>query len=255
MRIKMLTTFCLPKKITPRVYQLSGIWGTGAWGVNVFLLMGNNLTLVDTGFRGRMTQILKEVRRLGYSPSDIGNIIITHHHADHIGSLAMLKKVTQAKIIAHPADAPYIDGRLPQPGPTAPRWLRWPLTPLLRLWTTAPVIVDILVNDGDELPILDGTRILHTPGHTPGSICLFLPRERLVIAGDLLANRFRLSLPSKAYTVDMAQEIQSVQIVASLDFDVICFGHGPPLIGKARPAVVDFARKLQEKYRAAPANR
>jgi len=100
-------------EITPRVYQLSGIWGTGIWGANVFLLAGNNLTLVDTGFKGRSTQILKEAGRLGYSSSDIANIIITHHHADHVGSLAVLKKVTQAKVMAHPADAPYIDGRLP----------------------------------------------------------------------------------------------------------------------------------------------
>jgi len=243
------------EKITSRVYQLSGIWGTGVWGANVFLLLGNTLTLVDTGFRGRVTQILKAARRLGYSPSDIGNIIVTHHHADHIGSLAMLKKITHAKGMVHPADAPYIDGRLPQPGPAGPRWLRRALAPLLRLWTTAPVIVDILVNDGDDLPMLGGIKVLHTPGHTPGSICLFLPQERLVIAGDVLTNRFGLSLPSKTYTVDIAQEIQSIQVVASLDFDVICFGHGSPLIGNARPAVVDFTRILQEKYRTVLANR
>jgi glyoxylase-like metal-dependent hydrolase (beta-lactamase superfamily II) len=110
--------------------------------------------------------------------------------------------------------------------------------------------VDVLLNDGDELPMLGGIRILHTPGHTPGSICLFLPQERLVIAGDVLANRFRLSLPSKAYTVDMGEEIQSIQGVAGLDFDAICFGHGPPIISNARPAVVDFANKLREKYQA-----
>ena len=107
--------------------------------------------------------------------------------------------------MAHPADAPYIDGRLAQPGATGPRWLRQPLAPLLRLRTTAPVTVDILLNDGDELPMLGGIKVLHTPGHTPGSICPFLLQERLVIAGDLLTNRFRLSLPSKTYTVDFAR--------------------------------------------------
>jgi len=144
-------------EIIPRVYQISGIWGTGIWGANVFLLVGNHLTLVDTGFKGRSTQILKEARRLGYSPSDIANIIITHHHADHVGSLAVLKKITQAKVMAHPADAPYIDGRLPQPEPARPRWLS--KTPLHRLWATTPAVVDILVSDGDELPILGGIKI------------------------------------------------------------------------------------------------
>ena len=49
------------KEITPGVYQLSGPWGAGVWGANVFLLAGDTLTLVDTGFKGRATQILKEV--------------------------------------------------------------------------------------------------------------------------------------------------------------------------------------------------
>jgi len=236
------------KEITPRVYQLSGIWGAGVWGASVFLLVGDNLTLVDTGFKGRSIRIIKEVRRLGYSPSDIANIIITHHHADHVGSLAALKKVTRAKVMAHPADAPYIDGRLPQPGPTRPRWPDKALAPLYRLWTTTPVAVDILVNDGDELPILGGIKVLHTPGHTPGSISLFLQKERLVIAGDVLAHRFSLRLPSKAFTIDIAQEIRSIKRLASLDFDVMCFGHGSPLMHEARPAVINFAETLEKKY-------
>ena len=236
------------KEITPSVYQLSGIWGGGVWGANVFLLVGDNLTLVDTGFKGRSTQILKGVRRLGYSPADIANIIITHHHADHVGSLAELKKITQARVMAHPADAPYIDGRLPQPGPTRPSWLDKTLAPLHRLWTTTPVAVDILVNDGDELPILGGIKVLHTPGHTRGSISLFLQKERLVIAGDVLAHRFRLKLPSKAFTVDLAQEIHSIRRLASLDFDAMCFGHGSPLIHEARPAVINFVETLEKKY-------
>lgn len=236
------------EKITPRVYQLSGTLGAGVWGANVFLLVGDNLTLVDTGFRGRSTQILKEAARLGYSPFDIANIIITHHHADHVGNLAALKRATQAKVVAHPADAPYIDGRLSQPGPVRPRWLSKTLAPLHRLWTTNPVAVDILVNDGDELPILGGIKVLHTPGHTPGSISLFLQKERLVIAGDVLAHRFGLRLPSRAFTVDIAQDIHSIKRLTSLDFNVMCFGHGSPLLHEARPTVINFAETLEKRY-------
>jgi len=99
------------------VYLLSGFLGVGVWGANVYLLVdGDDLALVDTGFFGRADQILEQIEELGYSPSDINRIIITHHHADHIGSLAELKRITQAEVIAHPADAPYIDGTLPQPG-------------------------------------------------------------------------------------------------------------------------------------------
>jgi len=220
----------------------------GIWGANVFLLVDDTLTLVDTGFKGRAVHILKEIARLGYSPADIAHIIITHHHADHIGSLAALKEVTRAKVIAHPADAPYIDGRLPQPGPARPEWLHDTLAPLSGLWATDPVAVDIPVSDGDELPILGGIKILHTPGHTPGSISLFLEKEGLVIVGDVLSSTTGLSLPSKAFTIDLAQEIKSIKRVASLDFAMICFGHGLALRHGARQAIIDFARRIESKY-------
>jgi len=103
----------MPMKLTKHVYKPGGTWGSGVWGANVFLLVDNQLTLVDTVFKGRHSRIIREIRQLGYATSNIANIIITHHHADHTGSLAMLKKITRAKVMAHPADAPYIDGRFP----------------------------------------------------------------------------------------------------------------------------------------------
>jgi glyoxylase-like metal-dependent hydrolase (beta-lactamase superfamily II) len=231
-------------EIISGVYLLSGFLGTGVWGANIYLLVDDDLTLVDTGFFGRVEQILRKITKLDYLPSDIARIIITHHHADHVGSLAALKKATQAEVIAHPADAPYIDGRLPQPGPARPQWLREILAPLHRLWATAPAAVDTPVNDGDELPVLGGIKVLHTPGHTPGSICLYLQNRGLVIAGDVIAHRFGLRLPSRGFTVDIAQEILSVKRVANLEFDIICFGHGSPLMHKARPTTANFADKL-----------
>ena len=122
------------------------------------------------------------------------------------------------------------------------------LAPLHRLWTTTPVEVDIQVNEGDELPILGGIKIFHTPGHTLGSISLLLPKERLLIAGDVLAHRLRLRLPSKAFTIDVAQEICSIKRLASLYFDIMCFGHGPPILYEAQVAVNDFVAMLERKY-------
>ena len=214
----------------------------------MFLLVGDTLTLIDTGFKGRSTHIIRELARLGYSPADITSIIITHHHADHTGSLATLKEATGAKVIAHPADAPYIDGSLSQPGPANPEWLGDILAPIHGMWATVPVAVDELVNDGDELPILGGIKILHTPGHTPGSISLFLEQEGLVIVGDVLSrSTLGLSLPSKAFTIDLAQEIQSIRRLASLDFTLIGFGHGAALTRNARRAVTDFASRTESK--------
>jgi glyoxylase-like metal-dependent hydrolase (beta-lactamase superfamily II) len=236
-------------QVTSRVYQLSGPLGTGVMGANVYLLVGDGLTLVDTGFWGRARRVLRGVERLGYSPADIRRIIITHHHADHAGSLATLKALTGAEVVAHRADAPYLDGSLPQPGPCWPRWLGGMVAPLHRFWATAPAMVETLVDEGSELPGAGGMKVLHTPGHTPGSISLLLQQEGVVIVGDVLVHRFGLKLPTRFFTVDLPQEIRSVRRVADLDFEIVCFGHGKPLRKDARAAVVRFAERLEREHR------
>ena len=230
--------------IARNIYQISAVSGRGLWGGNVFLLTDRKLALVDTGYQGGAGRIISELNRLGYEPSDIANIVITHHHADHVGNLFELKRASQAKVFAHPADAPYIDGSQSRPGPVRPRLLSRLLAPLRRFWSAQPAAVDIPLTDGDELPILGGARVLHTPGHTPGSICLFLPKERLIIAGDVLNNRFGLGLPSKAFSIDMAQNIRAIERLATLDLKIACFGHGSPLTHNAGSAILNFARRL-----------
>lgn len=69
------------------------------WGANIYLLVDDDLTLVDIGFFGRVEQILRKITQPDFLPSDIARIIITHHHADHVGSLTVLKKDTQAEVI------------------------------------------------------------------------------------------------------------------------------------------------------------
>jgi glyoxylase-like metal-dependent hydrolase (beta-lactamase superfamily II) len=230
--------------ISKNIYQISAVAGRGLWGGNVFLLTDRKLTLVDTGYKGGAGRILSELSRLGYSPSNIANIVITHHHADHVGNLFELKRASQATVFAHPTDAPYINGSRPQPGPARTRWLSRLLAPLYGLWSAQAAAVDTLVTEGDELPILGGARILHTPGHTPGSICLLLLKERLIIAGDVLNNRFGLGLPSKAFSIDMAQNIRAIKRLAALDLETVCFGHGPPLTRNAGAAILNFAQRL-----------
>ena len=89
--------------------------------------------------------------------------------------------------------------------------------------------IDDVVRDGDVLPYMGGLHIIHTPGHTPGSMCLFLAKSRVLIAGDtIINNEDRLSrpLPLRA---DRDESEQSLRKLAQLDFDICCFGHGPPL--------------------------
>lgn len=89
--------------------------------------------------------------------------------------------------------------------------------------------IDNVVRDGDVLPYMGGLHIIHTPGHTPGSMCLFLAKSRVLIAGDtIINNEDRLSRPLP-FRAERDEAEQSLRKLAQLDFDICCFGHGPPL--------------------------
>jgi glyoxylase-like metal-dependent hydrolase (beta-lactamase superfamily II) len=233
-------------EIVAGVFQLSGWWDQADLGSNVYLVVaGDGLTLIDTGYKGKELMVTRRVLSLGYSPSRITTIIVTHHHPDHIGGLAGLVEITKARVIAHAADAPYIDGRLPQPGPSRPGWFRRAARPFSGLLATRPARVDIEAGDGDELPLAGGIRIMHTPGHTPGSICVFFRERGVVFTGDLLAQRFGIRLPSIPFTVDVDQLKRSINRLAGQEFSIACFGHGSALRGDAGKRVRSFVRQRE----------
>jgi glyoxylase-like metal-dependent hydrolase (beta-lactamase superfamily II) len=121
---------------------------------------------------------------------------------------------------------------------------------LFRLMASAmpqaePAAVDGTVEDGDRLELLGGATVVHMPGHTPGSIALHFPAERLLICGDVIdRRRGRLEPPLKGFTVDMDQALDSLRRLAELEFDVLCPGHGEPLVGDAGEGVRAMVRGL-----------
>jgi glyoxylase-like metal-dependent hydrolase (beta-lactamase superfamily II) len=227
-------------EIIPKVHLVPGMRGA-----NVYLLVGNTPALVDTGMPGSEEAILNYMGSLGLAAGDLAHIVITHHHVDHVGSLAALKARTAAQVLAHPDDAPFISGEQPQP-PARGALVRV----LFRLMASLmpqpePAPVDGTVQDGDRLDLLGGATVVHVPGHTPGSIALHFPSERLLICGDVIDHRRnRLGPPPKPFSKDMDQAIASVRHLAELDFDVLCPGHGPPLVGGAGDGVRAMVRAL-----------
>jgi len=203
-------------------------------GANVYLILGEILTLVDAGMPGSEETILGYIAGLGLDASDLTRIVITHHHMDHVGSAAAIKARTSAQVLAHPGDAPFISGEQ-SPPPAKSAMQRF----LLRLlaWVlpqAEPVPVDVAVQDGDHLDLLDGATVVHVPGHTPGAISLHFPSDRLLLCGDVIDHRRnRLGPPPKPFTDDMDQAVASLHRLAKLEFDVLCPGHGAPLVGGA----------------------
>lgn len=173
------------------------------------------------------------------------NIAITHHHVDHIGSLASIAS-EDVTVWAHPIDAAVIRGATPAPPPPGRNALERGAIAVLRRFVPKghPARVDREVGDGEELPISGGLVAYHTPGHTAGHVSYLLPSKRVLFVGDAAARMLgRLAPPLGVYTEDHATVKRSIAKLAGLDFDVACFGHGRVLKGGAAAAF----RKLAEK--------
>ena len=228
-------------EIIPNVYQLT------IRGVNMILITEEELTLVDTGFPGSAAQIVEFVHDLGRSVEEISLIIITHNHFDHAGGLTELSKLTRAKVAVHQADIGDSEDHLPYAG-VVRRLLRVPPFSALRsAFSIRPGEVDILLEGGEVLKPLGDLRVVHTPGHTPGSISLFSPRNKLLIGGDALSKRRQSPrLPHRMASSDYTRAMDSVKEIARLDFDILCFGHGRPLTGDARSKMRDLIEKIKD---------
>ena len=235
-------------EIIPNVHLIPGMRGA-----NAYLLLGSTLTLVDTGMPGSADTILGYIEGLGLNATDLARIVITHYHLDHVGSLAALKARTSAQVLAHPGDAPFISGEQSPPpaGSAITRFLFWLVAPLMP--APDPVPVDQTVQDGDHLDRfaalstgpLGGATVVHVPGHTPGSIALHFPSERLLICGDTIDHRRnRLGPPPRPFTDDMQQALASQRRMAELEFDVLCPGHGAPIAGGADEQVRAMVQAL-----------
>jgi len=227
-------------EIIPNLHRIPGMRGA-----NVYLLLGETLTLVDTGMPGSEEAILDYIECLGRDAGDLARILITHHHLDHVGSLAALKARTPAQAVAHPGDAPFVSGEqsAPLPNSAGLRLLFRLMAPFMP--AAEPAAVDATLQDGDHIALLNGAIVVHVPGHTPGSIALHFPTERLLICGDVIDNRRgRLGPPPRAFTADTDQAIASLRRLADLDFDVLCPGHGAPLTGGAGEQVRAMVQEL-----------
>lgn len=228
-------------EIIPHVHHLT------IRGVNIILIAEEELTLVDTGFRGSSPKIISFIHSLGRSPEEISLIILTHNHLDHMGGLAELKQRTPAKVAAHKADISNTEGQLPCPRAKRKLLSFPPFSALRSLFSIKPGEVDIQLEGGEVLKPLGGLKVIHTLGHTLGSISLFSPQKKLLMVGDAINNRHKNPrLPPKMVSTNLRQATDSVKGLAQLDFDTLCFGHGRPLTTNARTKVQELVEKTKD---------
>jgi glyoxylase-like metal-dependent hydrolase (beta-lactamase superfamily II) len=205
---------------------------------NVYLVInGKELTIIDTGTPGNAGKIVGYIRKMGFQPSDISTIVLTHYHIDHAGSARELKDLTNARVAVHEDDADYAAGKkaLPEPKNVSGRGVS-------SFFKFSPVQVDIPLKDGSKIGKLT---VVHTPGHTAGSISLLDEENRVLFVGDAL--RFdgsKVTGSPEQFTWDMAKVKESIGRISTLDFNVMLSGHGEPLASNAADAVKKFYETL-----------
>lgn len=205
------------------------------------LLSGSDAILVDTGYPGMKNELLAAMLAVGVKPEQLNHIILTHHDLDHMGCLKAMTESTlpgtttkAITVWAHEDEAPYIDGRSipvkltmfePQLEHLPPE-IREMVGRMKVAFANCFSPVDTLLADGEILPWGD-VEVIHTPGHTPGHICLYLPESRTLIAGDLLTVKDdRLALLDDNMQFDLKQSHSSLKKLLNYDIQTIICYHG-----------------------------
>jgi glyoxylase-like metal-dependent hydrolase (beta-lactamase superfamily II) len=213
----------MPLQIAPGVHQLRAI------ACQVFALVGRDVTLIDAGAPGGGRLVLRQLRQLGIAPHDVRRIILTHYHLDHRGAAREIQLATGAEILAHASEAPYLRGQIPYPNPVQRGPLAGVAGRLLDMARGRPLQLQEL-HDGDVLDVRGGLRVLHAPGHTRGSIALYLEGQRLLLAGDTMGFKRRiLEAPEPKVSEDVNLARVSLERLAGLDVQAIGFAHFAPL--------------------------
>lgn len=228
-----------------------GVWGMRLMFVNVYMIAnrrgaGKGWVLVDTGIKGSASKIIAMAESLFGPGTRPAAIVLTHGHSDHSGSLCELLKVWNVPVYAHHMELPYLTGKSSYP-PVDPKTGGGLMSLASVMFSTKPIDVSRNLREidmYDGIPELPEWKVIHTPGHTPGHISLFLPLNTTLIAGDaftttqsesayhLMAYDKKISGPPKYITSDWLAAAKSVRKLAALQPRIAATGHGPVVRGR-----------------------
>jgi hydroxyacylglutathione hydrolase len=219
--------------------------------INCFLIKGKTKhVLVDTGIPNSANRIIKQLKSKSIKLEDIGLIVITHGHIDHFGSAKELKDILKVPILMHQLDRIAL-----QTGKSMFETLKsnnkfWDiiLKPRLARDRARPCMPDILLT-GDEKYDLStygiNGKIVHTPGHTPGSLSVVLESGDAIImdlasSGILLGGiAFHSRMKHPPFHDDLEQVKESINYILSLNTNTFYLGHGNPVSRKSLTSYKD----------------
>jgi glyoxylase-like metal-dependent hydrolase (beta-lactamase superfamily II) len=201
-----------PSEIVKDIFIVGGPDITDGRDGCVYLMNLEELILIDTGAGWSVDNIIGNIKKLGLDPKNISKIILTHCHIDHIGGVPGIKKRFGSKLYIHKLDAPPLETG--DQVLTAAKWYQT---------TFPPTPVDVKFNLPEEVLTIGEQKMvcLHTPGHTPGSICIYLDKDgkRILFGQDLhgpLLEEFGSNLEDYGH---------STKKLLDLEADILCEGH------------------------------
>jgi len=171
-----------------------------------YVVMGEQLCLIDTGPVGGQQAVVAGLADLGRSAKDIDLVINTHEHPDHIGGNTFFREAAKPVFACHSA---------------AVRWIetldiQFKERPVYKFYSLAgqPVAIQQKLEDGQEIDLGGGItlKVIFTPGHSPGSISLFCPQDGSLIVADAIQPVDRLPL-----YIDLANTRRSLQRLLALE--------------------------------------
>lgn len=200
--------------------------------VYAFICMAETITLIDSGVAGADSLIFNAIREQGRDPAEIARLILSHSHPDHLGAATAVKERTNCRIWAHANERRWIED-------TQQQFQDRPV-PGFQLLVGGPVPVDRLLRDGEnvELGRDVSCTVIHTPGHSAGSISLLFAGDQALFTGDALP--LPGDLPIYENIGDCVQSIRKLQNIDGVQ--VLLSSWEPPVIGQG---------KIQERMAAA----
>lgn len=202
---------------------------------NSYLLRGaKGIIMIDAGPPGKINAFKRHLARLYIMPSDIKLIVLTHSHFDHIGTAKDIQELTGAEVLIHEAEKKLIEEGKFDPPEGVTFWGKLSMkiiSPFTRRIKPAPPSVNIVAGN-DDISLLDygiDGHVLHTPGHSAGSISVLLATGEAFVgcmAHAALPLRASPGLPIYAWNIDVL--IESWKKIIEKGARIIFPGHGNP---------------------------
>lgn len=205
---------------------------------NAYLLIGKRPILIDTGSPHEQDKIIQVMRGYDIRPEDLSLVVHTHVHSDHVGSTAALKELSKAPIAYHLADQPLME----QGHNGALRGTSIHGFVLAYFFQNQPfesVVADVALSDGlSLLPFGIHGRVVHTPGHTAGSVSILLDSGDAIIGdmlmGGFLGGELMSERPRWHYFAENLNTVKnSLAKIMAFSPQRLFVGHGGPLTAQA----------------------